>query len=269
MTSLGATRDAIVKTYVDQVVVRDLLLAAGAEERGLQNDEPTRYLLARARSNATLRAAHAPLPSTSAVPDADVKQYYEGNKARFDSPERVNLWRILCKTQGEAQTVLETAKKDLTIAKYNDLAREHSVDKATNLRGGNLGFVGPDGASNEAGLKVDPAILAAARKVKDGELVGEPVPEGGSFAVVWRRATVPPAKRTLEEATGQIRATIYRERIEAIDKKLIADLRAAKVKDVDYKKLAIIELGSLDAGLSPLPRGTPWPKPSASAPEKK
>jgi peptidyl-prolyl cis-trans isomerase C len=259
ITSLGASRDEIVRAYVDQVVVRDLLLASGAEERGLPKEEPTRYLLARARSSATLRAAHKALPSMAAVPLADVQKYYDENRVRFDSPERVNLWRILCKTRDEAASVLDAAKRDLTVAKYNDLAREHSIDKATNLRGGNLGFVSPDGTSNEAGLKVDPALVTAVKAVKDGELVPEPVAEGSAFAVVWRRATVPPSRRTVEEASAQIRATIYRERIEGIDKKLIEDLRARKVKDVHYDKLSMIDLGAFDAGALKLPRGTPWP----------
>jgi len=262
ISTLGASRDAVVHAYVDQVIVRDLLLAVGAEERGLPTEEPTKFLLARARSNATLRAAHAPLPSVAAVPESDVKKYYEENLSRFDSPERVNIWRILCKSESEATSVLDAAKRDSSIAKYDDLAREHSIDKATNLRGGNLGFVGPDGASNEAGLKVDPAVVRAALTAKDGELVPRPIPEGSAFAVVWRRATVPASKRTLEESTPQIRATIYRERIERIEKDLIADLRAKHVKDVDYKKLAIIELGAIDAGPPiNLPRGTPWPSP--------
>ncbi|NVL83695.1 hypothetical protein HWN75_26335, partial [Escherichia coli] len=88
----------------------------------------------------------AAYPSAAAVPMEDVRRYYDENRSRFDSPERINLWRILCKTREEAATVLESAKREPTIAKYNDLARDHSIDKATNLRGGNLGFVGPDGA---------------------------------------------------------------------------------------------------------------------------
>ena len=115
----------------------------------------------------------------------------------------MNLWRILCKTRDEAETVLAAAKRDLTIPKYNELAREHSIDKATNLRGGNLGFVCPDGTSNEAGLKVDPALVKAAVAVKDGELVAQSrSPEASGFAVVWRRSTVPATQRTVEDADG-------------------------------------------------------------------
>jgi len=263
--TFGATRDEIVKAYVDQVIVRDLVLGAGAEQRKLDEAHPTRDQLQRARSTATLRALRTgELKSPAQIPMEDVKKYYEENRSRFDSPERVNLWRILCKTHDEAMTVIAAAKKDLTIPKFNDLARDHSIDKATNFRGGNLGFLAPDGVSNEAGLKVDPGLVKAASSVKDGELLPQPVPEGSGFAVVWRRTTVPATRRTLEEATAQIRSTLYRERTEAQEKKLIDELRAQHVRDVNADLLKIIEIPPFDAGVS-LPRSVP----RAAPPEKR
>jgi peptidyl-prolyl cis-trans isomerase C len=260
LATFGASREAIARAYVDQVLVRDLVLAAGAEQRGLDKELPTSQLLSRALSSATLRKTRTAYPSAAAIPIEDVRRYYEENRSRFDSPERINLWRILCKTRDEATTVLDVARREPTIAKYNDLAREHSLDKATNLRGGNLGFVGPDGASNEAGVKVDPALVKAAQTVKDGELVAQPVPEGTSFAVVWRRGTVPANKRTVEESSAQIRAALFRERTEAGEKKLIDELRAKNVKEVNAGLLGIVELRPFDAGL-----GTPR-APAGSAP---
>lgn len=253
--SLGASSEAVARAYVEQVLVRDLVLAAGAEVRQLDRKLPTSQLLARALSSATLRKSRGPYPSAAAVPIEDVRRYYDENRLRFDSPERINLWRILCKTREEAASVLETAKREATLAKYNELAREHSIDKATNLRGGNLGFVAPDGVSNEAGVKVEPALVRAAQAVKDGEFVLQPVPEGNAFAVVWRRGTVPPNRRSVDEASAQIRAALYRERTEATEKKLIDDLRAKNLKEVNAGLLGLIDLRPFDAGLG-LPRST-------------
>jgi peptidyl-prolyl cis-trans isomerase C len=258
LRTFGPTKDAVVRKYIDDVIVRDLVLAGGATERGLAKEQPWDHQLKRVLSSATLRKTRAELPNPNAIAAEDVKKFYDDNRSRFDSPERVNVWRILCKTRDEADAVLAAAKREPTIPKYNDLAREHSIDKATNLRGGNLGFLAADGTSNEAGLKVDPAIVHAASQVKDGELVAQPVPEAGGFAVVWRRATVPANKRTLEESTAQIRTTLFRERTEAAEKKLMADLRAKHVKDVNLDLLKVVELGAGDAGL-PIPRSIPTP----------
>jgi len=249
MATFGASREAVARAYLDQVLVRDLVLAAGAEQRGLDKQLPTSQLLTRALSTAALRKTRSAYPSAASIPLEDVQRYYEENRSRFDSPERVNLWRILCKTREEAASVLEAARRESTIAKFNDLAREHSLDKATNLRGGNLGFVGPDGASNEAGVKVDPALVKAAQTVKDGELVPQPVAEGNAFAVVWRRGTVPANRRSVDESSAQIRSALFRERTEASEKKLIDELRKRDVKDLNQGLLGLIELRPFDAGL--------------------
>jgi peptidyl-prolyl cis-trans isomerase C len=260
LEAFGGTREAVARAYVEQVLVRDLVLAGGAEQRGLDRQLPTSQLLARALSSTMLRKSRSAYVSAAAIPEEDVRRYYEENRARFDSPERINLWRILCKTREEAATVLEAARREPTIAKYNDLARDHSLDKATNMRGGNLGFVGPDGASNEAGVKVDPALVKAAQTVKDGELVAQPVAEGSGFAVVWRRGTVPANKRSVDESSAQIRAALFRERTESGEKKLIDDLRTRNVKEVNAGLLGLIELRPFDAGLG-LPRSPVGPLP--------
>ena len=71
-----------------------------------------------------------------------------------------------------------------------------------------------------------------------------------------RYATTGRTRRSLEEATPQIRTTLYRERTEAGEKKLIDELRAKHVRDVNADLLKIIELPALDAGIS-VPRSTP------------
>lgn len=256
---LGATREEMIRAYLDQVLVRDLVLGAGAEQRGLDKKLPTVHQLARARSTATLRWLRSTLVAPGVISAEDVKKYYDDNRDHFDAPERVHLWRILVKTRDEAEALLAETKRDPQPSKWNEAARAKSLDKATNLRGGNLGFVAPDGKSNEAGLKVDPAIIQAARAVKDGELVPQVITEGEAYAVVWRRATVAATKRSLEDASGQIRTTLFRERSEAAEKQLIADLRKKHLKDFDPNPLKIVVLPPFDAGIT-VPRATPAPR---------
>ncbi len=262
-TMWGSSRDEIVKNFANDVVVRDLLLGAGAEQKKLDAEITTQTQKNRALSTATLRALKRGTPSPAAIPMEDVQKYYDENRSHFDSPERIQIWRILVASQAEADAVLAAAKREPTVAKFNELAREKSIDKATNLRGGNLGFIAPDGSSNEAGLKVDIALVKAVQSVKDGEFVAQAIPEGGNFAVVWRRGTVPATKRSVEEASAQIRATLYRERTEGAEKKLIDELRAKKVTGYNADPLKIIEIPALlDAGLT-LPRSVPSLRPSS------
>ena len=87
--------------FVDQVLVPDLLLSHGAEHRKFRRSSPRRTR--RARSIATLRAVREKLATAAAIPMEDVRRFYDDNRARFDAPERLNLWRILVKTREEAQ----------------------------------------------------------------------------------------------------------------------------------------------------------------------
>ncbi len=180
-----------------------------------------------------------------------MQRYYDANRARYEAKDRVYIWRILCATRDEAVTVLAEAKKDGTVQTFNKLAREHSMDKATNLRGGNLGFVGESGISSEPGVKVDPAVVAAARGVKDGELVPAPVQEGTSFAVVWRRGSQPGTHRSVAEARPQIQDAIVRQKREAAQKALLEKLRAEKVKDVDESLLGSFDISIEDGTIGP------------------
>lgn len=75
--------------------------------------------------------------------------------------------------------------------RWQALARQHSVDRATYLRAGDLGFVDPSGQTHRPQVRVASALYHAAMAVADGELVPAPVPEGRAWAVVWRRGSRP------------------------------------------------------------------------------
>ncbi|MEO6418119.1 MAG: peptidyl-prolyl cis-trans isomerase, partial [Polyangiaceae bacterium] len=251
LSTFGNSPETIRRKFLDEVVVHEVLLSVGAEARHLDQQLTTSQALARARSNATLRFVRSKAPPPETIPADDVKKYYEENRARYDSPERVSVWRILCKTREEAVAVLAAAKKDPTVPAFQALARDHSIDKATLMRGGNLGFLTREGTSNEAGLSVDPSLVAAAASVKDGEFVPNPVEEKGNFGVVWHRGTVAATHRSLQEVDGQIRDTLYRERIEEANKKLLEELRARDAKDVNEALLTAIDVSQSDGTVVP------------------
>jgi peptidyl-prolyl cis-trans isomerase C len=263
--SYGDTPEAIRKKFVDEVVVPEVLLELGADQRKISSRPEVGYDLDRTRADATLRAVRAKVGPATSIPEADARKYYEENKARYDAPERVNVWRILCKTREEADTVLASAKKDSAVASWNALARDHSIEKASALRGGNMGFVGPDGTSNEAGVKVDPAVIKAATAVKDGEIVSTPIEEvGAGWSVVWRRGTVGASKRPFEDVAAQIRDTLFKQRVETEMKKLTAELRAKNVTGFAPEVLETVDLTLTEGAI--IPRKRPGQVPPLGAP---
>jgi peptidyl-prolyl cis-trans isomerase C len=247
--TFGDTPSAVRRKFLSDVLVPEVLLAMGGADAKLDQQLPTSYGVERARSQATVRALRDRIGPAAAIPMQDVQKYYDDNRARYDTPERYQLWRILCKTREEAVAVVAAAKKEPTPKEFGELAREHSIDKATFLRAGNLGFVSADGASNEPGLRVDPSIVHAAQAVHDGDIVPSPVPEGDGFAVVWRRGTIAANKRTVEDAAAQIRDALWKARVEKGTHDLLDGLRSAKLRDVHEELLDTLEVPSGDAGV--------------------
>ncbi len=266
--SFGADPQTIKKRFLAEVLIPEVLLALGAENRHIDQNLAVSQALARVHSNATMRALREGVGTAQTIPNEAILKYYADNKSRYEAPERYSIWRILCKTREEAAAVLEAAKKEPTIPNFQTLARDHSLDKATTLRGGNLGFVSLDGVSNEAGLKVDPAIVKAATTVKDGELVPAPVEEAGNFAVVWRRGTVGASRRTLDEVSSQIRDTLYKQALENAEKKLLDDLKKRELKELNEPLLALIEISPNDGVITPRRRPGQVPPLNAPTPKK-
>jgi peptidyl-prolyl cis-trans isomerase C len=119
------------------------------------------------------------------------------------------------------------------------------------MRGGNLGFLGADGTSNEAGLKADPTIVRAALTVKEGEIVPAPVAEGSNFAVVWRRGTVGAMHRTVEESKEQIQTTLFKQKLEDAQKKLLEDLRNRELHDFNPELVNSIDVTPGEGNIVP------------------
>src|SRR5690606_33300409 len=99
------------------------------------------------------------------------------------------------------------------------------------LRGGDVGFVQPDGKTDVPRVRVPPALFEAAAAVNDGEFVAEPVPEGEHFAVVWRRGSLPAVQSSAAAEAPRIRRLLIESQVhqelETLGKKL-AEGRVSK-----------------------------------------
>jgi peptidyl-prolyl cis-trans isomerase C len=249
--SFGPTADAIRRHVLDEVLVREALLSLAADGSKVAGDPAVSHAIERAQSSATVRAIRSGLGAAADIAMDDVRAYYERNRTRYDAPERYRISRILCKTRDEAQEVLAAAQAaalaDATARNFAQLARDHSQDKATALRSGDLGFLNADGESTEPGLRVDAAVVRAAQGVRDGEFVPAPVAEGDFFSVVWRRGTLAAQKRAVGDVAPQIRAILSQARVKEETDRLVASLRAAKVRDLHEELLDGLDLSTAPA----------------------
>jgi peptidyl-prolyl cis-trans isomerase C len=237
LSSFGKTEDEIRHTFLEKQMVPDLLLARSAAKNAAGTDAWVSLKVKQAVGNATRRNA-----LVTPVSREEIDAYYTQHKGEFTQEERILVWRILLTSRDEAVALLKNLKAAGTVKAFTEAARDKSLDKASSLRSGNLGFLLPDGTSVEAKLKMDPALVKAARTVKDGEFVPDVVPEGEAFAIVWRRGSTARTEQTADKAEPTIREKLERLAREKADRALLERLRKERLKDVDTAGLGAFEV---------------------------
>jgi peptidyl-prolyl cis-trans isomerase C len=256
LRAYGTTDGEVRHRIVDEVLVPELLAAEDAKQRrfaeGPRAARRIREALARALGTSILDAA-----TTAGVPEDEGRRYYDTHRDDYEKPERIRISRILIDDDALARKILSEAAGTAGLDHWNEFARQNSLDAATKMRGGMLGFIYPDGRTESPQVAVDPALYRAAATVRDGELVPEPVKEGTHLAVVWRRGTLSKLARTYESVRDEIRALLVRERAEKTLATLKEDLRRGSLKDYDAGPLESLDVGD--------PKSSkPAPRPSTS-----
>jgi peptidyl-prolyl cis-trans isomerase D len=167
---------------------------------------------------------------TVKVSDAQVKEYYERNKAiHFDAGE-IRARHILFAVQpGEPESAWEEARRKAAAAAarvragedFAKLAKELSDDPGSATRGGDLGFFGRG--------RMDPDFEEAAFALKEGQVSG-PVKSIFGYHVIKREQDVPP----FEDQAEEIKQTLEEQLVEeqAITTAMELAARAAESADL-------------------------------------
>lgn len=242
LASFGKTPDEVKRAFLERVVVPELLLTLSARAKKLDERDDVRLRLRDILRQALVAQIRKQQGDPAGISSDEIARYYAENREKFQTPERVQIWRIATATKDDAQKILDEVKKPGGDKRWKDLARERSTDKATAERGGDLGFVGPDGSTSVPTVRVEAGLFEAAKRVQNGDFVPEPVAEAKGWAVVWRRGSTPAVNRPLEAEMGTIRALLARQKVEGEAKAIVAKLRAESVRDVSYELLSVVEI---------------------------
>jgi peptidyl-prolyl cis-trans isomerase C len=213
------------RIVLETMLIPERLYAQEAESRKLGERSSVRNREREILRSAMDRELRREDALTRPVTDAEIKAYFEANRRRFETPRRLHLWRILSDDEALAKKIIADCRAVDGIQRWSSYARESSLDKATHLRNGDLGFVHPDGDTDTPTLRVDPTLFAAADALSDGDIAPQPVKEGGHWAVLWRRGSMKAVTRTLEQERSSIRQVLERQRGEQARDALLADLR--------------------------------------------
>ena len=278
LSKYGKTPSEQKKGFVEQVLVPEMLYGEEGLRRKLDESPALRDKMREALRDAMDRSIRADILAKDPVTAEELKKYYEENRARFETPKRLRLWRIQVADEAAAKDIIAQSKGTDGPKRWSDLAREKSLDKATAQRGGELGFVRADGTTDVPRIQVDPAVFAAADKVTDGTLVAQPLHEGDKWSVIWRRGSVEATKRTLEDETPSIRQILERRRVDKSRQDVMAELKTKYVTDQHPELLANIDAAAFspnkregrDGGVRrPRREGGPKaPRPAPDAEEK-
>lgn len=200
----------------------------------------------RAVSVMALDAASLAKPDT--VSEADARQRYEHQKAKYGTPERRTIQQITFPSQAEAEAAAAKIKEGAT---FEAIATERNIS-APNLDLGTFTKV----------EMLDQAVADAAFGLEQGAVSA---PIAGRFGPVLVRVTQiqPEAVRPFEEVAAELRQEAAQERAQGQIEKIhdeIEDLRAgakpladiAKEKGLTLVQVPAVEAGGLDKAGNPV-----------------
>jgi foldase protein PrsA len=178
------------------------------------------------------------------VSDAQVKAYYDKNKARFAQPEQRDLRIVLTKDKAKA----DAAKKALESGdSWKEVAKKYSIDTQSKSQGGKL----PPVSKGQQEKALDDAIF----KAKKGELAGPIKTQFGYYDFVVNKVT-PASQQTLQQATPTIKQLLaaqnQQKALDAFTKKF-RDKWKGKTECQDGYKTPECKNG---------PKATPTPNPA-------
>lgn len=234
--ALGNTPDQLKRKVLETELIPDLLYAQEAARLKLDAQPSAQQRTRELLREAMERQLRQETAAKSPVSPDDIRSYFEANRGRFETPRRIHIWRILTDDEALAKKIIAESKGVDGIQHWSQFARDNSLDKATHLRNGDLGFVHPDGNTDTPTLRVDAVLFAAADKLSDGELAPEPLKEGLHFAVLWRRGSMKGVSRTVAQEENSIRQVLERKRAEQARDELLSALRT-KYLTVDNEGL--------------------------------
>ena len=188
------------RMVLNQVIGNKLLLLDA--KRNLYEAEPAfREQLNRLKDNLLISYASEKALSAVTVNDADVKAYYEENKAQFMAGETVNASHILVDSEEKAKEIY--AKIVAGEVSFEDAAREYSSCPSKES-GGNLGDFGRG--------QMVPEFDKAVFEMEIGEITAEPVKTQFGYHLIKLVSKSESKETPFEEIRDEIKAALLSEK---------------------------------------------------------
>jgi peptidyl-prolyl cis-trans isomerase C len=243
------------------------LLAQEAERRGLDKQPEVQLELQQVLRDAMLAKARESLPTLDAIPDSEVREYYDQHRDRFEEPERRRVSAIVLATKADAEKVLAAVEKAKGSTEWGELFYKHSTTapkKRDPLEpadlAGDLGIVGPVGDARGSSPQVPEAVQRAVFTIAEvGKTLPNIVEADGKFYVVRLAGRTAGRGRSYNEAQRSIRILLYQDKLKAREAEVVSELRKRFAVQTDEKALAGVQVPSLVDPHAPGWPGAPSP----------
>lgn len=177
------------------------LLSSAAVAKGLSKDPRVAASLEIGRQDLLAKAFLEDYVKAHPITDAEIKAAYDKAKAEANAPE-YRAHHILVKTEAEANKLIaELGKK----AKFEDLAKKHSLDPGSAKNGGAL-----DWSDRRAFV---PEFSDAMANLKKGETTKTPVKTQFGYHIIRLDDTRQPQLPPLEAVRGEVVKQIQQQRV--------------------------------------------------------
>ena len=239
MHRYASERRAASYVLLNQAAAGEIPAATPEQLQSFFNERRSEFRAPEYRAVNVMALDAAALAKPETVSDADARQAYEQQKARYGSPERRTIQQITFPSPAEAEAAAAKLKEGTT---FEALAAERNVSP------GSLEL----GTFTKAEM-LDQAVADAAFALEQG---ATSAPVAGRFGPVLVRVTQiqPEAVRPFEEVAAELRQGLAVQRAQGQIERIhdeIEDLRAGAKPLADIakeKSLTLIQVPAVDAG---------------------
>jgi peptidyl-prolyl cis-trans isomerase C len=239
------------KEFLDGVIRQELLLQE-ARRRGLENDPEVRTAVERILVHKLTRLRAEEEDKKTAVPEAELRRYYDQHRSEFVVPTRVRIGHLfLAVPEKDPRRVKSTVEAGRLVAQlkakeakgdkqaFEAAVAARSEDAATKATGGDLGYRTREQLAQAWGPELADAVFA----IKGPGELGPPVltPRGLHLVKVLGRQEG--SEASFDSARSRIESRLKLDRRSHSVDDLVAELKEKTKVEIHEQALEKLEVG--------------------------
>lgn len=209
----------------DRLIERQLFITA-AKKEGIENKAEYKENLSKIQDELMVSLWMKDQLNNAIVSDSEAKEFYETNKAKFITPEKIEARHILVKDEAKAKEIiaqLKELKADKLVAKFAELAKTESTGP-TGAKGGKL----PPFSKGQ----MVPEFEKAAFALKKGEITLKPVKTQFGYHVILlenkMESTPVPYEQVKEKIIQSLKQKQFQTKLSEVAKELKSKSKIVK-----------------------------------------